>query len=528
MIALLFIVAVSKDTWAASYYLNYTNGNDSNTGISALQAWKTLSFLENYAQINPGDIIYFKRGESWDRNFRPTSGIGEKYVFYKAYGVGPKPVIRNCSVGGKSFISIEDIQFGGTDTNTPVYITGSNYISLKKCDIIAGKECTSYSALKITMNSSHNEIVACNIEHRNINSQNDAICLTKNSSYNLIKECNIKNATHYSISIAGNDDVCLSCNSNYNVIQNNIIENNEGAMVSMLSGANYNLFENNIVMGGKSTIFCNNSAHSVSVRSSHNVIRNNIICNNFASGSAFGIALYVHKYENYPPHMAIGNHIYKNIINNVRKNGIILGNYHPGISKCSNNIFKNNIISNNDFENGYQILITNDDDIVNNLFEENRIYSPKHKNIISYKGNAYSISSIESINPDTWKENNYIIPTSLQDSNNYPPALLDLFLINGEISLTKVTSPSGSGNTIMVEDASYFVDGFGIVDADTIKVNNIISSIQSVDYKNNIIILKTSLSWNNTDPVYLVAKPVTLLPSPENLRVRISTLELGL
>jgi hypothetical protein len=53
---------ISPICWAATYYVDATNGNDLNSGTSELTPWKTIA-KGNASRFYPGDQILFKRGE---------------------------------------------------------------------------------------------------------------------------------------------------------------------------------------------------------------------------------------------------------------------------------------------------------------------------------------------------------------------------------------------------------------------------------------------------------------------------------
>lgn len=77
---------------AATYYVDATNGNDSNNGTSTLTAWKTISKV-NVSTFSPGDKILFKRGEAWREKLDvPSSGASDNHVVFGAYGNGSAPL----------------------------------------------------------------------------------------------------------------------------------------------------------------------------------------------------------------------------------------------------------------------------------------------------------------------------------------------------------------------------------------------------------------------------------------------------
>ena len=52
---------IISEAWAATYYIDTTNGNDKNDGLSEPSPWKTIAKV-NALRFNPGDQILFKRG----------------------------------------------------------------------------------------------------------------------------------------------------------------------------------------------------------------------------------------------------------------------------------------------------------------------------------------------------------------------------------------------------------------------------------------------------------------------------------
>lgn len=75
---------------AAIYYVS-PQGNDSNTGISPDQAWKTVAKV-NAGRFMSGDEIRFARGGQWRESLRASSsGSAGNPIVFAAYGEGPKP-----------------------------------------------------------------------------------------------------------------------------------------------------------------------------------------------------------------------------------------------------------------------------------------------------------------------------------------------------------------------------------------------------------------------------------------------------
>jgi len=75
------------------YYIDATNGNDLNDGLSEVSAWKTIAKV-NAQSFSPGDSILFKRGEIWrEQLVVPSSGSAGNPITFSAYGSGSKPAI---------------------------------------------------------------------------------------------------------------------------------------------------------------------------------------------------------------------------------------------------------------------------------------------------------------------------------------------------------------------------------------------------------------------------------------------------
>jgi parallel beta-helix repeat protein len=92
-----FFLSVST-SWAATYYVDATNGKDSNNGLSQSTAWKTIAKVNN-SKFNPGDQILFNRGQTWREKLTvPSSGSPGSPIIFGAYGTGAKPIISGADV----------------------------------------------------------------------------------------------------------------------------------------------------------------------------------------------------------------------------------------------------------------------------------------------------------------------------------------------------------------------------------------------------------------------------------------------
>lgn len=94
---LLYALCSTAICWATTYYVDATNGNDSNPGTSEAAPWKTIAKVNN-SNFQPGDFILFKRGEIWREQLNvPSSGAEGRPITFGAYGSGDKPIISGRS-----------------------------------------------------------------------------------------------------------------------------------------------------------------------------------------------------------------------------------------------------------------------------------------------------------------------------------------------------------------------------------------------------------------------------------------------
>ena len=95
--------------WAAIYYVDATNGNNSNNGLSMSSAWKTIAKV-NASTFYPGDQILFNKGDTWREQLTvPSSGSSGNPITIGAYGSGALPVIN-----GANLLSSGWTQFSST------------------------------------------------------------------------------------------------------------------------------------------------------------------------------------------------------------------------------------------------------------------------------------------------------------------------------------------------------------------------------------------------------------------------------
>lgn len=100
------------------YYVDASSGNDSNDGLSAKSAWKTLDKV-NSSKYSPGDSILFKAGEVWNGQLEiECDGAKGHPIVFSRYGSGAKPQING--LGQKNYT---------------IRLINSNYTEVSEFDI---------------------------------------------------------------------------------------------------------------------------------------------------------------------------------------------------------------------------------------------------------------------------------------------------------------------------------------------------------------------------------------------------------
>ena len=86
------LAALCAPCWATTYYVSSSSGSDANPGTQR-QPFQTVAKV-NGLSLNPGDAVYFKRGDTWNEQLiPPASGTAGSPITFDAYGTGVAPVL---------------------------------------------------------------------------------------------------------------------------------------------------------------------------------------------------------------------------------------------------------------------------------------------------------------------------------------------------------------------------------------------------------------------------------------------------
>jgi hypothetical protein len=368
----------------------------------------------------------------------------------------------------------------------------------------------------------------------------NGVALSRVNGYH-IDNCTISNCGNVGIGITGDDNYPTTNGTIRDCVIHDITGNDaislhrRGAGYLEQNGPNhfiynctgYNCNEEAFdITSGKNILLRECEAYNngqASLMTSHNV-SNFFIDNLYSHDDNYGISI-----------VWVNNLTVRNsIIYNWTNNGLNL-NDGGNATKISNNIY---VIHNTFVYKNDKNFIQHDkyaENVIskNNIFHSVNTYSPdlfldyKNNRNVSNTNSNYSTNIWWRGDGGTaydawWNDDAKSVFYNISEWNALPDVSNELRLdpklknpANGDFTLKSdspaidagtnltFTSYSGSGKNIMVDDAHYFHDGFGLAKGDEINVGSNKVRIIDIYYKNNTVIVDQLISWNKGDSVNL-------------------------
>ncbi|MCP3686659.1 MAG: hypothetical protein GY861_28815, partial [bacterium] len=506
LIVLTFLITATNLTCnAATYYIS-KDGSDSNSGTSS-RPWRTIGKANS--TLRAGDTVYIRRG-TYRETIRPSrSGTRGNEITYARYS-NDEVIITGVSdavnISERSYINIDGLKILDVSGQWVTMRPNGCYNTIQNCYM---EEAGSYAGIRLRDGADYNKIL--NNTMVGYCGPDDLIQIYA-GSHNLIDGNRMYYGPHDAIDVQDRPDGSAS----YNIIRNNYIQNKWHSNID-IEGIEYILVENNVIVDAgddaanspcgtdRAREFPIEGHKGISVNTRYGIYRNNVVINS-------GHFISLPSYDVIERGFSENNMIYHNTAN---KNywGVRYIYDYPS----TDNILKNNIIYDNTI---YEIGITGSG-YTENYYINNNILGAS----VRYKAGDTvrdtlsrdplfvdedgSSSSSVALIPDSLEQANESFRFELR-STTIRVEDRDLRLrsnspmINRGAWLTETTS-SGSGRTIHVEDARYFMDGWGIIEGDLIQLEGQqrTARITDVDYRNNTITVNTSLSWSRGDGVSL-------------------------
>jgi hypothetical protein len=180
------------------------------------------------------------------------------------------------------------------------------------------------------------------------------------------------------------------------------------------------------------------------------------------------------------------------------------------------NVFKNNIVSANAASKLVSVNLAasaaadGNNPINENVFAHNLLHSDAGAVSFKFKElgelGTYSLSWYQENHPGNFYNNVEAAPDFVVDDPVQPDdfQLADgSGLVDAGGFLTR-TKAAGSGTSVVVQDAGYFCDGFGVIPGDLVQIGaNAPVRIAQVDYASNTLTLEATISWEADDAVSL-------------------------
>ena len=422
---------------------------------------------------------------------------------------------------GKAYITAQDLSV--TRTKTFLDCRNANHIWVFNCTMVNSSEHDDWAlGIKMYDNSRHNWLANSTIGDAGYMTEDDDIGGVMNlgnwensadtTSHNLIENNHFFHGGHHIIEIA----------SKYNVLRNNtfhnenfmpcarsstgnICGNRDIVIYDVYRHATYNIFEGNRFAFAGASIDDNTGSSGASIRSTNNIIRNNM----FYLNDGVGMGLYVDSDTEFN---ARDNYVYGNVF------------YKNGISPLSASDYRYTfgLGFDNVAGNSAPLPIRNVS-VKNNIFYGNAggdiFFYYTNPALQTVLGNYYKLASAsDSRGRFSPEVSGYNIVSEedplFADISSEPVAanvdLFDFRLRQGSAAIDKGvfltnTTGAGSGTVLPILDVGYFTDGLGIIPGDIIQLDGQAETAQvvSVDYSQNTLTLDASLTWDSGQGVGL-------------------------
>lgn len=503
----------ANQAWAVELHVS-PNGSDSNSG-SAQSPLRTISAASN--KLQPGDTVLLGPGE-YQEPIKPVrSGTSDRPIAYRALKTDQPPRIRAkvaIIINGLSHIQLDGIAVYGSqrapnsDVNIFADIANASYVVLNNCDF---RNANGYHGVRInsskfiTVKNSTIDFVG-EYQSASGSATGDNIRVDAASSRILIANNVLKHGGHNLVNHDGSESVIHG-----NVMDNSWrdVHGGEAGYRSAAVSGRFNVFEgNHIVRNGIGSKLPSNVL--AKILGEHNIARNNVFTNAIdqAISSDSGQASPISQRAR----------IYNNTFFNINSAAWRMRFYSNG-EAVGLGVFVNNLVQRSriDPENKSQ-----DTDImfaVSDAGSEPTANSRVVGNLFSPAGGAAPAILLEGfegrielsraedrypglINGNKFQAVSFASASPVKYSDFKPAS--GSAAIDAGVFLT-TTVDAGSGARMPVADASYFSNGWGVTEGDTIQLEGETTRavVRRVDYAGNTLELDRAITFRRGQGVSL-------------------------
>jgi hypothetical protein len=427
----------------------YVSPGGSGSGCT-LSSPCSLSRANSDAQA--GDTVYLLEG-TYNNQIKPSdSGEMGAYITYNAYNNALVKIETGVDIRNKKYVIVDGFEFGNS---------GSRWIDMEYAEHCIVRNCTmsgslgSWSGVRMSRGN-YNKLQTCEITGPGTGAPEDLVLLKYAGTHNIIEGNTIRNAAHDTLSLHWGDvHTEHQGNIHHNVVRNNYLENPYHRPYSLYKYSYRNLIEGNVFVDHDS------GWNNVQFVSDDNIFRRNVIMNSPEKGLDIGLGA---------SGTCSNNRIYFNTFYN---NG---AGVYCGVNSERREYFTDNLVE-------------------HSIFWSNPRDHQKCDNVdITFSINAYSSGE----NP---KFANAPDDFSLQSTSP---------MIDAANFLTSTTNSGSNSQSLSVQDASYFMDGWGVIEGDVIQLEDKPglphrqrAQIENVDYDANTITVDAPFTWSSGQGVSL-------------------------
>src|SRR5438876_6044095 len=246
----------------ATYFIDNAAGNDSSSGTSESDAWRTVGKVSNVA-LAPGDRVLFKRGGVWSGPLTlANAGTADRPITIGSYGSGALPVIQ----GPGDCVDVKGTRLIVSQLNV--------------------KDCA-WAGIKVSTGATYNRIDG-NLVTGNV----AGVHVDSGASDNVIVGNTLHNNNRMSVNTPGGDDdngaFAVLLNGDRNEVMNNSISGSDafsydygrdGAAVEVYGGQGNNIHDNLAVDNNAFSELGNSRSRDNTY--SYNVVRSSLATSTF-------------------------------------------------------------------------------------------------------------------------------------------------------------------------------------------------------------------------------------------------------
>ncbi|MBL3616595.1 MAG: right-handed parallel beta-helix repeat-containing protein [gamma proteobacterium endosymbiont of Lamellibrachia anaximandri] len=473
--------------------------NDYDVGSRACGAGSDTAFRNlsgAAAAAVAGETVLIREGDYNEALIPQNSGTPGNYITYRNYeseqatitGTDLSPAI---DISNRDYLILQGLRVH--DVYRWMYALNAHYNILQYNSFLrASHGSTSAKTGLFFQESTHNKILNNTIE----DSTQDNLALIK-SDYNLVEGNTFVRASHTLW--------VIKC-GNFNVIRNNYFYNEIQKIGEIYDCDNvgfdheftihdatkYNLVEGN-TFAKTNAYYSTSGGNGIQYAGQNGIIRQNVF---YANNSGLGM-------QNYSPEARFNTHnrVYNNVFHKNLCGGITT--MDSSVGGFEDNLFANNILNKNtDCERPdapYQHVYRND--MSGYQFDSNNFFSGNvGDNVIGHWGSSgISLVDAQNTKPAFYVNNLEQDPQFVDEVNRDFTLESTSPMIDAGRFLT-TTVGSGSGTTLVVDDAGYFYDGFGIDgeagDEIQLQGSSETAIIVGINYASHTITLDRTLTWN--------------------------------